>query len=124
MREVYGQVIAAERAKHHGELAELKVALEERIDALAAELSKQRGVDDGAVIDLPALPSWKRNARLILTSWRSFGTPVFVTLSSWPPNRRGCSHARPGPWGRRALLLALRAERQRSRRLIAMLTCE
>jgi hypothetical protein len=43
MREIYGQVIAAERAKHHGELAELKAALEERIDALAAELCKQRG---------------------------------------------------------------------------------
>jgi hypothetical protein len=59
--EAMGQVIAAERARHRDELAKLRASLELRIDALAQELAKQRGLADGEVVDLP-LALRKRDA--------------------------------------------------------------
>lgn len=62
-REVHAEVLAEERQKTNTKLKRLRADLELKIDALAAELNKQRAVEDGGVVDLlPPVPQRKRNA--------------------------------------------------------------
>jgi hypothetical protein len=52
--EILGMVIAEERQRMRDEF-------EAKLAELRTELVKQRGIDDGAVVDLPALPLRKRS---------------------------------------------------------------
>ena len=60
-REVIPEMVALERERTDAELTKLRAGLELKIDALAAELNKQRAVADGSIADLlPPVPQRKR----------------------------------------------------------------
>jgi hypothetical protein len=61
-REVHAEVLVKERKATDAKLVKLRNDFEHRLDALRAELTKERALDDGAVVDLPALPLRKRHA--------------------------------------------------------------
>ena len=61
-REIIPEVLATERKETDAKLDRLRAGLELKIDALRAELAKQRAVEDGLVIDLPPLSLRKPDA--------------------------------------------------------------